>query len=81
MSEKNEWASDVVEMIDEIGEDFTKIRFEQTSKGGKLIGTREDGQQVRSNVFKGFALNRWLEVEKRLTESKIKNFEVILHHD
>jgi hypothetical protein len=77
--EFNEFSSLVSSMVDEIGEDFVRIRFEITAKGGRLVGIREDGQQVRSNVYKGFALNRWREVEETLSKSCTRPFEVILH--
>ncbi len=79
MANYNEFSSSVSNMVDEIGEDFVRIRFEVSTKGGKLVGIREDGQQVRSNVYKGFALQRWLETERFLSENCTKNFEVILH--
>lgn len=77
----NEFSSLVSTMVDEIGEDFVRIRFEITAKGGKLVGIREDGQQVRSNVYKGFALNRWREVEENLSENCTRPFEVVLHYN
>lgn len=68
-------------MVDDIGEDFVRIRFELTAKGGRLVGIREDGQQVRSNVYKGFALKRWTETEDYLRKNCPKPFEVVLHHN
>jgi hypothetical protein len=77
----NEFAPLVSTMVDEIREDFVRIRFEITAKGGRLVGIREDGQQVRRNTYDGWEGKRWRETEDILGHNCSKPFEVILHYN
>lgn len=77
----NEFSSTVSVLVDDIGEDFVRVRFELTAKGGRLVGIREDGQQVRRNCYDGWVGKRWRETEDFLAHHCKKPFEVILDYD
>jgi len=70
----------LTKLVEFLNEDFDKIVFERKNGKGLIIGIRDDGTEVRSNVYKNQKVlyERWIATEKSLYDANCNRLTVIL---
>ncbi len=77
---QKDFVNALVELVDFLNEDFDKICFERKNGKGHIIGIREDGSEVRSNIYRTQkeCYDFWLNTEKTLYDSSCEKLTIIL---